>query len=717
MRRDQLARNDLVLVGKDADAAVPTRILDHSPARGVLVLFDCENPKAFPVRLPLDRLSDLHLARATSDPFHAPSTPDAYLEEEHRRIRDRRWALVRELLEGVDGGSRGWSDFVFDRSQRGRLVRQASARTGVTPKTYYDLLKRFWRGGQHPNALLPVLREKGRPYVPPRDGSRPGRPAKDRREAAREAFDREQLDEAVVEFIRNLRRREKPKTAYFNATTKVYGETMDVDGREARVLPESAPHVPSIALLQYYRRKQLDDRALVKAITPRDTWDRDNRPRSRTSVDQLRGPGRSYEIDATEWPVDLRSQLDPRDTIGRATLYFVIDRYSQAYAGFHVTLDPENTRGALMALANACMDKVEYMRTLDIPITEDQWPIHHVPSELVTDRGPGFTSKVMEAGANALIVTPTHTPSRKPFHKPFVENSFRRGEQSLLHRRVEAVDGRMVSPTHALNGKLTLPDLRKLIAHEILSLNQNTQVNEVPADYTSPDGTKPTLLELWKFGVERHGAPNVRLAADVEMALLPKVEFVWTDKGLRLAGTELRYRFAESQYDDMLVRMKGSKALGWKGMIHSDNVAKAYLFLDSGRRVPLTLAKSDAERLPGFSFGEVQGQKDRRAANEPAKRDRLNHQKSVTRARQQHVVDDAMAGAGGIVATESVASRDRRKEDDPARTAFLPRERRAVEKAAAKSVVEDVGPASGRRPPDALGDRVEDALARIFEDE
>ena len=718
MRWDLLARNHLVLLGKDRETAVPTRILRNAPSRDLIILFDCLDPKAFPVRYSSDELHRLSLSLAPSDPFHAPAIPDEDIEEDRRKLRDRRWELVRDLLEGVDGGPGGLSDFIFDRSQRGRLVRQAWARTGVTPPTYYDLLKRFWRGGQHPNALLPGRRAKGGPYVPPHDGSRPGRPSNDKREAARRAFDRNLLGEAVGEFTRNLQLGERPKTAHANATTKVYGEMMNVDGREARVLPAAATHVPSVVLLQYYRKKLISDVEVGKAFTPRRAWNRDNRARTGTALDQDRGPGKSYEIDATQWPVNLRSQLVTGDTIGMATLYFVIDRYSQAYAGFHVTLDSENTRGAMMALANACMNKVEYLQTLGIEITEDQWPIHHVPAELVTDRGAAFTSKLMEAGAGALIVTPTHTPSREPYHKAFVENSFHRGEQSLLHRRIPTPDGGTKSPDHALDGMLTLPALRKIIAYEILSLNQNTQVKEVPADYASVDGTKPTLLELWRSGVMQFGAPSVRSTADVEKALLPRVDFVWTDKGLRLDGTELRYRFAEAQYDDLLVRRKGNKAEKWKGMIYPDNVAKAYLFLPDGRTTPLTLAKSDAKRFAGWTSGEVQEQKDRGAANQPAKRDRLNHGKSLTRARQQHVVDDEVEAAGEVVATLSVASRDLRNLDDPARMAFRPRERRAAEKAAAsKARVEDVGPSPSGRLPDAVGDRVQDHLARIFDDD
>lgn len=668
----------------------------------------------------LDEVDALPLREAHKDTLHAPASHDSDIQARDLAIRNRRWEILQALLERGEGAStihEGHENDLFDRMQRGRLIRLAVARTGVSEVTFYDLLRRYWRGGQVPNALLPTPRPRGREYVPPRDGSRPGRPAAGIRGLTNQAFDPELRAKAVKLYGKLVKRGTKPREAYDLATLEVYGMEQMIDGRMSKVRPKPASHIPGQVVLHYWLRKTTTRVELKKAHTPRDAWDRDNRARTGTAVSKGRGPGQVYEIDATEWPITLRSQRITSEDIGKATLYFVIDQYSQMIVGFHVTLDAENARGALMALASACMDKVAFMRSIGVAITEEDWPTHHVPTELVTDRGPAFTSDLMRMGAEALIVTPTHTPARKPYYKPFVENSFWKGQQSLLNRRVKLADGRLEVPRHSLNGNLTLPQLRKVIALEILKLNKTSQVRQVPAEYASADGTRPTPLELWNFGVQHHGVPTVRAAADVEKALLPRVTFTWTSNGLQLDGTPLRFTVRNRDDGIDLSRLKGRRAEKWKGMIHPDDLEHAFLFLGDGRPVPLTLAKGDGDRFENWTFGEAQEEKARGAANQADKRDTLDHEASSIRARQEHVVEDAMEEAGDVVATPSVVSKELRKQDDPARGAFRPKERRAATKAPDQvSHSAEISSQREVRRPSHGQDDIEDLIDDIMKD-
>ncbi|MBP0446601.1 hypothetical protein J8J14_17640 [Roseomonas sp. SSH11] len=684
MRPEDVARNRLLLFGEDRETARPMRVLRNRPSEDVLILFDCADRLAMPELFHVSQLPELPLRFAPKDSFYAPATHDDLIPEKYKTRRNTNWVSLQCLIGENEREREENERRLLHPVERGRMITLAVVRSRRAEPTMYRLLRLWWRGGMVENALLPRWdRCGGRDkFVPPADGRRPGRPAKGLRGLLAEPFDPEKLTNAADLYGRLIAQGTTPREAYFQVRLGVYcvkEEWSNVTGRPldgtpdeeggADVLPPSAPHIPSRAVLHYHAMKSTTRARIERSRTSRDRFDKDIRKRSGTAVTGARGPGQVYEIDATQWPVRLRSRRSTVDDIGLGTLYFVVDQYSQAYVGFHISLDAENSRGARMALAVACMDKVRFMRSIGIEIGPDDWPMHHVPTEIVTDGGPGFTAVDLRDAARPLGVLPTKTPSRKPFLKPFVENSFVRGEQSLLNRKVANHDGLgEVAPRHRLNGVLTLPELRRLVAYEILLLNRSTQVQRVPPDYTSADATKPTLDELWHFGVHGHGVPKVADHEKIERALYPRVTFAWTSNGLRLDGTDLLYHTDSDEVS--MERLARRRAERWTGTVNPDAVEEAAIYLPDGTRLPLALAKGLEKRFPRWTYDEVQEERDRGAGNQPAKRDLLDHEASKIRARQDALVRQAEDEAGGVVATPSEASARLRAVDDPVRGAF-----------------------------------------------
>ena len=62
-----------------------------------------------------------------------------------RKRRDSAWAIIRPLIQNQPE--------IFPPDQRGRFVRQATEKHGVTKQTVYKL-RRYWQRGMTPNALL-----------------------------------------------------------------------------------------------------------------------------------------------------------------------------------------------------------------------------------------------------------------------------------------------------------------------------------------------------------------------------------------------------------------------------------------------------------------------------------------------------------------------------------------------------------------------------------
>jgi transposase InsO family protein len=91
-------------------------------------------------------------------------------------------------------------------------------------------------------------------------------------------------------------------------------------------------------------------------------YEQENRPIMGSSTAEALGPGSIYQIDATVADVYLVSQFNRNWIIGRPVVYGVIDVFSRLVTGIYIGLEGPSWIGAMMALANAAMDKVEFCR-------------------------------------------------------------------------------------------------------------------------------------------------------------------------------------------------------------------------------------------------------------------------------------------------------------------------------------------------------------------
>lgn len=80
--------------------------------------------------------------------------------------------------------------------------------------------------------------------------------------------------------------------------------------------------------------------------------------------------------------VYLVSQFNRNWIIGRPVVYGVIDVFSRLVTGIYIGLEGPSWVGAMMALANAAMDKVEFCRNYGIEISAEEWPACHLPDAI-----------------------------------------------------------------------------------------------------------------------------------------------------------------------------------------------------------------------------------------------------------------------------------------------------------------------------------------------
>ena len=143
-----LIRNDVLLYAGPASRAV--RILWVDPSQTMTFTFALGVPGAWPTLTPLRLLeADVQNRRARlllQDPYAAKAPTAAPTLAQ---------LAARERASGVIGALMSSSTAVFNAQERRRMVADVAAANGLSASTVHRYLRRYWEGGQIPDALWP----------------------------------------------------------------------------------------------------------------------------------------------------------------------------------------------------------------------------------------------------------------------------------------------------------------------------------------------------------------------------------------------------------------------------------------------------------------------------------------------------------------------------------------------------------------------------------
>ena len=121
-----------------------------------VVVFDVKDEKALPVwreRETVELALKTTEARIlTADPYARLVLPGDQLATKHQAHRDEIWQIISPLVETEAGQLRAE---IFVAKERGQLVAAMVEKRGRSKRLIYRDLRRYWRGGQTKNALLP----------------------------------------------------------------------------------------------------------------------------------------------------------------------------------------------------------------------------------------------------------------------------------------------------------------------------------------------------------------------------------------------------------------------------------------------------------------------------------------------------------------------------------------------------------------------------------
>jgi hypothetical protein len=578
---------------------------------------------------------------AEIDPYLPTALPEDQLTESARKRRDHAWATIRPLIEMH-------VPEIYFRNTRGKVVVTRVAEVGVSKSTLYSYLRRYWQGGQLPNALLPRFAfcggaGKDKSASQHKRGY-PGRVAGiNVDEDVRQRFDkgvRRFYESGEVKSLSDAYQR--TLESYFNQGYEIR------DGVAVPILP-SSDRLPTLRQFRYWYHK---GRNLTQSLVKREgqtRYNRDYRPLLGDSTGMAFGPGSVYQIDATVGDIYLVSELNPRQIIGRPIIYLVVDVFSRMVVGLSVTLEGPSWLGAMLALENATTDKTAFCSLYGVSLDGDEWPCHHLPEMLLADRGEleGYNGDHI---VHALNIVVSNTAPYRADMKGIVEQCFRLANLRVLNTLPGAVQQQeRGTRDHRLDAALTLSQLTTLLIRGILYHNRHHYMADYPLDRAMlQDGVTPCPLDLWHWGVtNRTGHLRTLPVETIRLSLLPQSEASVTRQGIRFR--KLHYTSPTAVEAGWFV--KAGQSGRWKVRVSYDPrlVDWLYVWHDGGRQVGVcTLVNNTKMQVfRGLDWDSVQVHASYQKGQQQAARARQQQGRAVLNAHKDDVVQQVEAAQYG----------------------------------------------------------------------
>lgn len=440
--------------------------------------------------------------KSISDEEYTIFIIDDDISAAQRCERDRRFALIKPLLDNA---------CIYDKPHRNEIVNQIVGEHDVSRRTILQYLWKYWVY-QSKNILLPT----GRMSVKSRELT---------------------ADEKTIRWALNkyyyTPQKQSLQTAY---KMMLRAKFCDAQG-------QLKSNYPTFWQFRYYFRQHRDPISETISRQGLKAYQRNHRPFTGSVCDYAHTIG-VYMTDATVADIYIVSRLS-RKPIGRPVIYTMVDAYSRLITGVYVGL--EGGQYALrLLLQNTFTDKVSFCHQHGIDTDPQDWPSHHLPTKIMTDRGSEFTSGPLENLCESYHIEIENLPAYRPDLKGVVEKLFdlvQSAYKPLLKGKgvIEADTQERGAPDYRRQGALDLEQFTAVVLRCVLFYNANsvqTGFTRTPAMIEAD--TPPLAASIWNFCTEQDDCP-VREATDKRLlyTLLPRMEGRITQRGVEVFG--LRY--------------------------------------------------------------------------------------------------------------------------------------------------------------------------------
>jgi hypothetical protein len=528
----KIAVNDVFeSIIEEAPFQCPARVLWLDQENDFMALISIENPPkqpwTFSIRALMTLLNEEKIRRTTirAAPFMLMLEDE--IDEKDKKIRDDNWERIKPILATKYLGE------IFYPKAMGPLISEQSKATGLTRKTLYRLLYRYWLFGSTKNALLPNYMQSGGAGKSKvfSNGKINGKPPKYLGQVLEnKAKILSEEDKAIIKIGYALYKNNVVQCitdAYTRTLSKFYRSDKPVPGfSDDDVNLKPANELPKLTQFQYWGKKAFDEITVLRSRKGERKWEKDHRPLVGKANHGVLGPCHRYEIDATIADVYLVSRFNRNWVIGRPVVYVVVDVFSRMIVGLYVGLEGPSWNGARQALWNAFSDKVEYCNRFGIQISPEDWPCHHLPQEICADRGEmlGNAAENLPSGLGIDLAIP---PPYRPDWKAIVESRFR-----LLNRltQIKWAPGGVAERIkergerdYRLDATLNLHEFTKIMIASVLHYNRYSRQPDWLNEDMIAQEIESTPIGIWNWGIEHgYGRPNIKSPELVYLHLLPR---------------------------------------------------------------------------------------------------------------------------------------------------------------------------------------------------
>ena len=453
--------------------------------------------------------------------------PEETLGIKEREYRDRRWGLIKQIVEREPE--------IYEKDNRLRLLREVSDAKNTTISNIYKLLDRYWRSGKNKNGLLPLYSNCGAKRKPKKEACEA---TEDKDLTSKKILtdsDFLNFEQAIRKYYQTREKRSLTST-YEKLLQDSYTSKTD-DGRLKLYEPSE---IPTFRQFQYWYSKNSNIISNSKKRDGEKEFELNSRAVLGKSDYGLMGPGAQFQVDATVGDVYLVSQFDSSNIIGRPVLYFIIDAFSRMVVGMSVGLEGPSWSALAAAIINMTADKVAFCKQYGIEISESDWPCRHVPASLLGDRGE-LESKNADTLVNMFGIRIVNAPPYRADLKGIIEQHFRTintNAVALLPGSVKPDMSKRGGHDYRFDATLDIRRLTQIIIKCVLYYNnyhymESFEKNEVMM--AANVDAIPT--KLWEWGMENYsGALRVFPEETVKFAVLPTATATVTEKGIRFKG-------------------------------------------------------------------------------------------------------------------------------------------------------------------------------------
>jgi hypothetical protein len=545
----------------------------------IINIFDNEWARLIEIDVLLESLQRNEIEIIDKDPILRMVSEDEMSPKE-KEIREKAWKIVYTIFSQIPEPK------VYYINERKQLVKELTVIYKVSRNTIDNYLKKYFKGGLTPNALLPNfyncgLRGRERAMSKVKRG-RPRKLSSILGEGINVDDETKRIFRIALDKFYYTKKKNTLTTTYELMLKEYFVEDYKIENGVKIPIVKSSNEVPSLAQFRYWFRKE---RSIKKEISSRFSlkiYEQNHRRLLGNSSYEVRemGPGYCYQVDATVADVYLISRYNRNWIIGRPIVYFVLDIFSRMITGIHVGLTGPSWEALSMALANAATDKVAFCKEYGIDIDDEEWNVHHLPEAILADRGE-LLSKNCETLINSLNIKIMNTASYRGDMKGIVEQYFRTTNLKVKPFLPGFIDVDFKSrggKDYRLDAKLDIYQFTQIIIRSVLYHNNSSWINNYSSDELMiTDEVESIPIKLWEWGIiNRAGMLRTVNEDIIRLNLMPTGTATVTARGIKfknmLYGSELALR--EKWFER-------AKISSWKVKIHFDSRLMDYIYIKS----------------------------------------------------------------------------------------------------------------------------------------